>query len=168
MSKRTAEIDLSATVIHGKRAKMDENMNVETSEQGAVKIDEDLHSRQLAVYGRESFSRMANANVLILGLKGLGVEVGAVLTQSACPACGALHLESAIASLARCWRENDTEQIVLPFIPCYMLHAACDVAARRWGSSRRFTSCTDSTRSFRRLGARPPQAGKRNGALYNP
>lgn len=40
-------------------------------------LDEDLHSRQLAVYGRESMRRMAAARVLVLGMKGLGVEVGA-------------------------------------------------------------------------------------------
>ncbi|KAK2076935.1 hypothetical protein QBZ16_005163 [Prototheca wickerhamii] len=38
-------------------------------------IDEDLHSRQLAVYGKESMRRMAAASVLIWGLNGLGVEV---------------------------------------------------------------------------------------------
>ncbi len=42
----------------------------------AGELDEDLHSRQLAVYGRESMRRMAAAQVLVLGLKGLGVEVG--------------------------------------------------------------------------------------------
>jgi ubiquitin-activating enzyme E1 len=41
-------------------------------------LDEDLHSRQIAVYGRESMRRMAAAKVLVLGMKGLGVEVGAV------------------------------------------------------------------------------------------
>ena len=40
-------------------------------------LDEDLHSRQLAVYGRESMRKMAAAQVLILGLNGLGVEIGA-------------------------------------------------------------------------------------------
>ena len=44
-------------------------------------LDEDLHSRQLAVYGRESMRRMAAAEVLILGMKGLGVEVGEALRQ---------------------------------------------------------------------------------------
>ena len=39
-------------------------------------IDEDLHSRQLAVYGRESMRRMAASSVLIVGALGLGVEVG--------------------------------------------------------------------------------------------
>jgi ubiquitin-activating enzyme E1 len=40
-----------------------------------VHIDEDLHSRQLAVYGKESMRRMASSNVLIIGLSGLGVEI---------------------------------------------------------------------------------------------
>lgn len=40
-------------------------------------IDEDLHSRQLAVYGRESMRKLAAASVLVCGLKGLGAEIGA-------------------------------------------------------------------------------------------
>eukprot|EP00850_Spirogloea_muscicola_P006789 SM000033S12310 [mRNA] locus=s33:1758:6785:+ [translate_table: standard] len=40
-----------------------------------VDIDEDLHSRQLAVYGRETMRRLFGANVLISGLGGLGVEI---------------------------------------------------------------------------------------------
>lgn len=43
----------------------------------AGEIDEDLHSRQLAVYGRESMRRLAGASVLVCGLKGLGAEIGA-------------------------------------------------------------------------------------------
>lgn len=43
----------------------------------APEIDEDLHSRQLAVYGRESMRRMAASNILIVGVAGLGVEIGA-------------------------------------------------------------------------------------------
>ena len=43
----------------------------------AGEIDEDLHSRQLAVYGRESMRRLAGASVLVSGLKGLGAEIGA-------------------------------------------------------------------------------------------
>ncbi len=38
-------------------------------------IHQDLHSRQLAVYGKESMRRMASSDVLIIGLGGLGVEV---------------------------------------------------------------------------------------------
>jgi tRNA A37 threonylcarbamoyladenosine dehydratase len=40
-------------------------------------IDEDLHSRQLAVYGRETFKLMTQSRVLIIGAKGVGVEIGA-------------------------------------------------------------------------------------------
>jgi ubiquitin-activating enzyme E1 len=40
-----------------------------------VEIDEDLHSRQLAVYGRETMRRLFGAHVLVSGLQGLGVEV---------------------------------------------------------------------------------------------
>lgn len=39
-------------------------------------IDEDLHSRQLAVYGRETMRRLFASNVLISGTQGLGVEIG--------------------------------------------------------------------------------------------
>lgn len=73
MVKRPAEIQASED--NSKKAKMATPMNVDS--EAGVKIDEDLHSRQLAVYGKESMKRMANASVLIVGVKGLGVEVGA-------------------------------------------------------------------------------------------
>ncbi|GMY10542.1 ubiquitin-activating enzyme e1 1 [Fagus crenata] len=38
-------------------------------------IDEDLHSRQLAVYGRETMRRLFASNVLISGMQGLGAEI---------------------------------------------------------------------------------------------
>ena len=38
-------------------------------------IDEDLQSRQMAVYGRESMQLLRRSNVLISGLNGLGAEV---------------------------------------------------------------------------------------------
>lgn len=41
-----------------------------------VALDENLHSRQLAVYGREVMQRMAASNVLISGANGLGLEIG--------------------------------------------------------------------------------------------
>lgn len=41
-----------------------------------VDIDEDLHSRQLAVYGRETMRRLFASSVLVSGLQGLGVEIG--------------------------------------------------------------------------------------------
>ncbi|EFJ51834.1 hypothetical protein VOLCADRAFT_79505 [Volvox carteri f. nagariensis] len=42
---------------------------------GQVEIDENLHSRQLAVYGREAMKRLATSSVLISGANGLGVEI---------------------------------------------------------------------------------------------
>ncbi|XP_023532141.1 ubiquitin-activating enzyme E1 1-like [Cucurbita pepo subsp. pepo] len=38
-------------------------------------IDEDLHSRQLAVYGRETMRKLFASNVLISGMQGLGAEI---------------------------------------------------------------------------------------------
>ena len=60
--KRTTEEDLKTT------------MDVTTTTT-PMEIDEDLHSRQLAVYGRDSFRRLAGARVLVIGARGLGVEI---------------------------------------------------------------------------------------------
>ncbi|CAL5411353.1 unnamed protein product [Camellia sinensis] len=38
-------------------------------------IDEDLHSRQLAAYGRETMRWLFASNVLVSGMQGLGVEI---------------------------------------------------------------------------------------------
>ncbi|GJN08164.1 hypothetical protein PR202_ga26057 [Eleusine coracana subsp. coracana] len=43
--------------------------------EGVVEIDEDLHSRQLAVYGRETMRLLFASNVLVSGLNGLGAEI---------------------------------------------------------------------------------------------
>ncbi len=56
-----------------KKAKMASNG---AAAHGEMAIDEDLHSRQLAVYGRESMRRMAASSIMVVGLKGLGVEIG--------------------------------------------------------------------------------------------
>ena len=60
------------------RGKEEEEMQEDaaSSGQGGMDIDENLHSRQLAVYGRETMRRVFGANVLISGLNGLGVEIG--------------------------------------------------------------------------------------------
>ena len=42
----------------------------------ASKIDEDLHSRTLYVLGHEAMAKMSQAKVLLIGLRGLGVEIG--------------------------------------------------------------------------------------------
>lgn len=41
-----------------------------------AEIDEDLHSRQLAVYGRETMRRLFASSILVSGMQGLGVEIG--------------------------------------------------------------------------------------------
>ncbi|KAH6995706.1 hypothetical protein BKA56DRAFT_569870 [Ilyonectria sp. MPI-CAGE-AT-0026] len=50
-------------------------MQVDESVVGHTEIDESLYSRQLYVLGHEAMKRMGASNVLIVGLKGLGVEV---------------------------------------------------------------------------------------------
>lgn len=44
-------------------------------EEGAYTIDEDLQSRQLAVYGRESMRMLRDAHVLLVGVDGVGAEI---------------------------------------------------------------------------------------------
>ena len=62
-SKRLPEVDLVT------------RMQVDESVVGSTEIDESLYSRQLYVLGHEAMKRMGASNVLIVGLKGLGVEV---------------------------------------------------------------------------------------------
>ncbi|KAL2130625.1 hypothetical protein VTI74DRAFT_6152 [Chaetomium olivicolor] len=50
-------------------------MQVDESVVGSTEIDESLYSRQLYVLGHEAMKRMSASNVLIVGLKGLGVEI---------------------------------------------------------------------------------------------
>lgn len=50
-------------------------MQVDESVVGSTEIDESLYSRQLYVLGHEAMKRMGSSNVLIVGLKGLGVEI---------------------------------------------------------------------------------------------
>ncbi|KAI9736460.1 MAG: hypothetical protein M1818_006194 [Claussenomyces sp. TS43310] len=50
-------------------------MQVDESVVGHTEIDESLYSRQLYVLGHEAMKRMSASNVLIVGLKGLGVEI---------------------------------------------------------------------------------------------
>ncbi|KAJ6827939.1 ubiquitin-activating enzyme E1 1-like [Iris pallida] len=51
-------------------------MDVETNNGSSpLEIDEDLHSRQLAVYGRETMRKLFASKVLVSGLDGLGVEI---------------------------------------------------------------------------------------------
>jgi len=50
-------------------------MQVDESVVGSTEIDESLYSRQLYVLGHEAMKRMSASNVLVVGLKGLGVEI---------------------------------------------------------------------------------------------
>ncbi len=54
---------------------MQTKMQVDESVVGSNDIDESLYSRQLYVLGHEAMKRMSASNVLIVGLKGLGVEI---------------------------------------------------------------------------------------------
>lgn len=54
---------------------METNMQVDESVVGNHDIDESLYSRQLYVLGHEAMKRMSASNVLIVGMKGLGVEI---------------------------------------------------------------------------------------------
>uniref|UniRef100_A0A1D1XWH0 E1 ubiquitin-activating enzyme n=1 Tax=Anthurium amnicola TaxID=1678845 RepID=A0A1D1XWH0_9ARAE len=51
------------------------SMDCESNGSNPPEIDEDLHSRQLAVYGRETMRRLFASNVLISGINGLGAEI---------------------------------------------------------------------------------------------
>jgi ubiquitin-activating enzyme E1 len=50
-------------------------MQVDSTIVGNNEIDESLYSRQLYVLGHEAMKRMSASNVLVVGLKGLGVEI---------------------------------------------------------------------------------------------
>ena len=50
-------------------------MQVDETAGAGAEIDESLYSRQLYVLGHEAMKRMSSSNVLIVGLKGLGVEI---------------------------------------------------------------------------------------------
>lgn len=85
MSKRSLGVAESPSAT--KKAKMTGALaNGSSNKPQSSEIDEDLHSRQLAVYGRASMRRLAASQVLIIGLDGLGVEVGAWLRLQLLPA----------------------------------------------------------------------------------
>ena len=45
-------------------------------------IDESLYSRQLYVLGEEAMKKRTSSSALIVGMKGLGVEIGDFLKRS--------------------------------------------------------------------------------------
>jgi ubiquitin-activating enzyme E1 len=54
---------------------METKMQIDEPATGQGEIDESLYSRQLYVLGHEAMKRMSASNILIVGLKGLGVEI---------------------------------------------------------------------------------------------
>jgi hypothetical protein len=71
-TKRSSADDAQPTQPTTKRSKMEAEADF---------IDENLHSRQLAVYGREAFRKFQTASVLVSGMNGLGVEIGGRATD---------------------------------------------------------------------------------------
>ncbi|KAJ1333553.1 ubiquitin-activating enzyme E1 [Microdochium nivale] len=59
----------------GEKVDLVTRLQVDDSAVGQGEIDESLYSRQLYVLGHEAMKRMGASNVLIVGLRGLGVEI---------------------------------------------------------------------------------------------
>ncbi|XP_011003623.1 PREDICTED: ubiquitin-activating enzyme E1 1-like isoform X1 [Populus euphratica] len=90
-NKKRIGCDLESTVIRNKKSCVTgncSNTDTETNnhcneehfimapgDSNPMEIDEDLHSRQLAVYGRETMRRLFGSNVLVSGMQGLGAEI---------------------------------------------------------------------------------------------
>ena len=54
------------------------------STQMQTDIDEGLYSRQLYVLGHDAMRRMQASNILLVGCKGLGIEIGKFLFVLTC------------------------------------------------------------------------------------
>ena len=67
------------TDLNGSAGKMDLDTTAqqlkEQAANGNGEIDESLYSRQLYVLGHEAMKRMGSSNILVVGLRGLGVEI---------------------------------------------------------------------------------------------
>ena len=100
-------------------------------------MDEDLHSRQLAVYGRETMARMARSGILIAGLGGLGVETAKNVVLSGVKSVTLLddapctyadlssqfyltpaHVEKALTRAAACVEQVKVRRAAAPRRPC--------------------------------------------------
>ncbi|KAI0593629.1 hypothetical protein F4775DRAFT_577220 [Biscogniauxia sp. FL1348] len=66
---------MTDTKMAGAEVDLVTRLQVDESVVGTTEIDESLYSRQLYVLGHEAMKRMGASNVLIVGLKGLGVEI---------------------------------------------------------------------------------------------
>ena len=69
-------------------------------------IDESLYSRQLYVLGHDAMRRMQASNILLVGCKGLGIEIGGSLEYWLIQNYGYLKTFLAFSSqeLGSCWR----------------------------------------------------------------
>ena len=65
---------------NGKMVKEEAGMDIGQLTNGD--IDDSLYSRQLYVLGHEAMKRMAASHVLVVGMRGLGVEIGALIQSS--------------------------------------------------------------------------------------
>ncbi|GAV73594.1 ThiF domain-containing protein/UBACT domain-containing protein/UBA_e1_C domain-containing protein/UBA_e1_thiolCys domain-containing protein [Cephalotus follicularis] len=77
-SKSTAAAAVSTTATENYASSgggISESPDMTLSNGNPLDIDEDLHSRQLAVYGRETMRRLFASNVLVSGMQGLGAEI---------------------------------------------------------------------------------------------
>ena len=85
-------------------------MQVDDGVVGSTEIDESLYSRQLYVLGHEAMKRMSASNVLVVGLRGLGVEIAKNIALAGVKSL-TLHdpIPAAIADLSSQFflREND-------------------------------------------------------------
>ena len=79
-AKRESERDSEAQQAHAKKQRT--GNDTDDTMAAAGEIDEDLHSRQLAVYGRESMRKLAGATVLICGMKGMAEGVKELAADS--------------------------------------------------------------------------------------
>jgi hypothetical protein len=77
-------------------------MEVDTSSDKSTDIDEGLYSRQLYVLGHEAMKRMSSSNILLVGLRGLGVEIGKLLQIENCYLCYLLLIFSS-KEYHPCW-----------------------------------------------------------------
>ena len=72
----------------------------------APMIDEELYNRQLYVMGHSAQGRMSSASILLVGLRGVGCEVGACIYVASLPAPSSpvlliLNGNSDVSSLVR-------------------------------------------------------------------
>ncbi|EEF35682.1 ubiquitin-activating enzyme E1 1 [Ricinus communis] len=74
-AKSTSAFNNNSTNTNSNTEKVAESPAMTLANGKSQDIDEDLHSRQLAVYGRETMRKLFASNILISGIQGLGAEI---------------------------------------------------------------------------------------------